>query len=114
MRFLLLTKAFLARSSFTVLHAFSPLSCPTKCRRLHFLAGVINDLTDTVNERCRELVKQVVIKADAASPFAVVRQGEKREEKREHCREEKESKGIEGIRWKVRRSKAKVNRFDAK
>lgn len=29
-----------------------------------------------LNERCSESVKQVVIKADAASPFAVVRQGE--------------------------------------
>lgn len=35
--------------------------------RLHLLAGVIKDLTDTLDEQCRESVKQVVIKTDAVS-----------------------------------------------
>lgn len=35
--------------------------------RPHLLAGVINDLTDTLDERCHESVKQVVIKTDAVS-----------------------------------------------
>lgn len=33
----------------------------------HLLAGVISDLTDTLDERCSESVKQVVIKTDAIS-----------------------------------------------
>lgn len=50
---------------------FSQASLPSLHRLVflwpHFLAGVINDLTDTLNERCRESVKQVVIKTDAIS-----------------------------------------------
>lgn len=61
-------------SSFAVLPAlFSSSSHQLPSHRLYFFAGIINDLTDTLNERCSESVKQVVIKADAASPFAVVR-----------------------------------------
>lgn len=55
--------------------------------RPHLLARVINDLTDTLNEQCFESVKQVVIKADAASPFAVGRQQKGREERRNRERE---------------------------
>lgn len=76
MRFVLLTSVFLG-SSFAVLPVLlSSLSHQLSSHRLHFLAGVINDLTDTLNERCSESVKQVVIKADTASSFAVARQGE--------------------------------------
>lgn len=50
---------------------FSQASLPSRHRLVflwpHFLAGVINDLTDTLDERCRESVKQVVIKTDAIS-----------------------------------------------
>lgn len=52
---------------------FSPISRLPSLRRPSlfpappFLAGVINDLTDTLDERCHESVKQVVIKADAVS-----------------------------------------------
>lgn len=76
MRFVLLTSVFLG-SSFAVLPALlSSSSHQLPSHRLHFLARVINDLTDTLNEQCSESVKQVVIKADAASPFAVARQRE--------------------------------------
>lgn len=104
MRFVLPTSAFLARSSSAVLPAFlSFLSYQLPSRRLHFLAGVINDLTDTVNERCRKSVKQVVIKA---SPFAV-RQGEKRKKERREERIVQRKEGIERNRRNKLKSREK-------
>jgi len=54
--------------------------------RLHLLARVINDLTDTLDEQCCESVKQVVIKTDAVFLWGRVR-GDK-ERKREEMRRE--------------------------
>lgn len=60
--------------------------------RPHLPAGVINDLTDTLDERCRESVKQVVIKTDAVSLW---RGGERRQRKKESERERRETNGID-------------------
>lgn len=55
---------------------------PSLFLRSHLLAGVINDLTDTLHERWRESVKQVVIKADAVFLGGRRRKETKREKKR--------------------------------
>lgn len=58
----------------------------------HLLAGVINDLTDTLDEQCCESVKQVVIKTDAVSLW----RGDKRRQKEgERERDEREEKRME-------------------
>lgn len=55
--------AFVSFRSASLFDLFPSSNCLFPRPRL--LAGVINDLTDTLNERCRESVKQVVIKTDA-------------------------------------------------
>lgn len=81
--------------SFSSLQPFLP--------RPHLLAGVINDLTDTLDERCRESVKQVVIKTDAVS----LRGGG---ERRQRKKEKKLRRKRNGWNWPRRERKRKRKR----